>query len=50
MKCPNGGAANLIHDTRDLPYTYKSSWRNTPACSMRSGPPDLSAEGEPPWG
>jgi HTH-type transcriptional regulator/antitoxin MqsA len=23
MKCPNCGVANLIHDTRDLPYVYK---------------------------
>lgn len=23
MKCPVCGAAKLIHDTRDLPYTYK---------------------------
>lgn len=23
MKCPLCGAAELIHDTRDLPYTYK---------------------------
>lgn len=23
MKCPVCGAANLVHDTRDLPYTYK---------------------------
>ena len=23
MKCPNCGAANLVNDTRDLPYTYK---------------------------
>ena len=23
MKCPVCGAAHLIHDTRDLPYTYK---------------------------
>jgi len=23
MKCPVCGAAGLIHDTRDLPYTYK---------------------------
>ena len=23
MKCPVCGAAQLIHDTRDLPYTYK---------------------------
>ena len=24
MKCPVCGGAELIHDTRDLPYTYKS--------------------------
>ena len=23
MKCPSCGAAKLIHDTRDLPSTYK---------------------------
>lgn len=23
MKCPNCGAAKLVHDTRDLPYIYK---------------------------
>jgi HTH-type transcriptional regulator / antitoxin MqsA len=23
MKCPACGAAEIIHDTRDLPYTYK---------------------------
>lgn len=23
MKCPNCGAAQLVHDTRDMPYTYK---------------------------
>lgn len=23
MKCPTCGAAELIHDTRDIPYTYK---------------------------
>ena len=23
MKCPNCGAANLVHNTRDRPYTYK---------------------------
>jgi HTH-type transcriptional regulator/antitoxin MqsA len=23
MECPNCGAAELIHDTRDIPYTYK---------------------------
>lgn len=23
MKCPSCGAVKLVHDTRDLPYTYK---------------------------
>lgn len=23
MKCPTCGAANLVHDARDIPYTYK---------------------------
>jgi HTH-type transcriptional regulator/antitoxin MqsA len=23
MKCPNCGAAELVHDTRNMPYTYK---------------------------
>lgn len=23
MKCPNCGTAKLVHDTRDVPYTYK---------------------------
>ena len=23
MKCPNCGQAKLVHDTRDVPYTYK---------------------------
>ncbi len=23
MKCPCWGAAELLHDTRDMPYTYK---------------------------
>lgn len=23
MKCPSCGVARLVHDTRDLPYTYK---------------------------
>jgi len=26
MKCPVCGAADLIHDTRDLPYTYKGEF------------------------
>ncbi len=24
MKCPSCGSAKLVHDTRDMPYTYKS--------------------------
>jgi HTH-type transcriptional regulator/antitoxin MqsA len=31
MKCPVCGAAKLIHDTRDLPYTYKSETTVIPA-------------------
>ena len=23
MKCPSCAAADLVHDTRDMPYTYK---------------------------
>ena len=23
MKCPTCAAAELVHDTRDMPYTYK---------------------------
>ena len=23
MKCPSSGSAKLVHDTRDVPYTYK---------------------------
>lgn len=41
MKCPSCGAAELIHDTRDLPYTYKGETTSIsavtgdhcPACS-----------------
>jgi HTH-type transcriptional regulator/antitoxin MqsA len=39
MKCPVCGAAELVHDTRDIPYTYKgeTTFLNTtgdfcPAC------------------
>ena len=28
MKCPICGAAELVHDTRDLPYTYKGETTN----------------------
>lgn len=31
MKCPNCGAAELIHDTRDLPYAYKGETTMIPA-------------------
>lgn len=31
MKCPECGAAELIHDTRDLPYTYKGETTTIPA-------------------
>ncbi|MES2868992.1 MAG: type II toxin-antitoxin system MqsA family antitoxin [Pseudomonadota bacterium] len=31
MKCPSCGAAELIHDTRDLPYTYKNESTFIPA-------------------
>lgn len=40
MKCPTCGAAELIHDTRDLPYTYKGEITTIPSvtadfCSVR---------------
>ena len=31
MKCPVCGAAELIHDTRDMPYTYKGEATLIPA-------------------
>jgi len=31
MKCPVCGAAELIHDTRDMPYTYKGETTTIPA-------------------
>lgn len=31
MKCPACGAARLVHDTRDMPYTYKGETRIIPA-------------------
>ena len=30
MKCPICGAAELVHDTRDMPYTYKGETTNLP--------------------
>jgi len=30
MKCPVCGAAELIHDTRDMPYTYKGESTTIP--------------------
>ncbi len=31
MKCPSCGAGELIHDTRELPYTYKGETTTIPA-------------------
>ena len=31
MKCPVCSAAGLVHDTRDLPYTYKGETTLIPA-------------------
>ena len=31
MKCPSCGAAELIHDTRDVPFTYKGESTIIPA-------------------
>lgn len=31
MKCPSCGAAHLVHDTRDMPYTYKGETTAFPA-------------------
>lgn len=31
MKCPSCAAAELVHDTRDLPYTYKGESTTIPA-------------------
>jgi len=31
MKCPSCGAAELIHDTRDIPYVYKGETTIIPA-------------------
>ena len=31
MKCPCCGAAELIRDTRDMPYTYKGQTTTIPA-------------------
>ena len=31
MKCPSCAAAELVHDTRDMPYTYKGEPTNIPA-------------------
>lgn len=30
MKCPVCGAAHLVHDTRDVPYTYKGQQTTIP--------------------
>lgn len=31
MKCPACGATELVHDTRELPYTYKGETTSIPA-------------------
>lgn len=31
MKCPSCGAAELINDSRDIPYTYKGETTTIPA-------------------
>src|SRR5450756_1694641 len=31
MKCPICGGAKLVHDTRDMPYTYKGETTTIPA-------------------
>ena len=31
MKCPHCGRAKLVHDTRDMPYTYKAETTVIPA-------------------
>lgn len=31
MKCPSCGEAELIHDSRDMPYTYKDQTTTIPA-------------------
>lgn len=31
MKCPTCAAAKLVHDTRDMPYTYKGESTTIPA-------------------
>ena len=33
MKCPTCGRAGLVHDTRDMPYTYKGETTTIPAVS-----------------
>ena len=38
MKCPECGAAALIHDTRDLPYSYKGESTAIPAVTAQFCP------------
>lgn len=38
MKCPNCAAANLVHDTRDLPYNYKGETSTLPQVTGDSCP------------
>ena len=38
MRCPCCGAADLIHDTRDLPYVYKGQRTSIPAVTAEFCP------------
>ena len=38
MKCPVCGMAELIHDTRDIPYTYKGETTVIPAVTAEFCP------------
>jgi HTH-type transcriptional regulator/antitoxin MqsA len=38
MKCPRCGAAKLVHDPRDVPYTYKGESTILPRVTGRSCP------------
>ena len=38
MKCPTCGAAKLVHDTRDTPYTYKGETTEIPGVTGRFCP------------
>ncbi|WP_081060321.1 type II toxin-antitoxin system MqsA family antitoxin [Burkholderia territorii] len=35
MRCPSCGATDLVHDTRDIKFTYKGETTSIPAVSGR---------------